>query len=110
MPASISLGNTALWPTLAETFQENSRDRILMREYAGADVLSRTLDRANGMERTGAGDYNQHLFGGIVAGKGMDFAINGNFIARDAIAQTFDCNRGMLTLHLGAGNILDTSI
>ena len=110
MPAVLSLNSTAIWPTLAETFQENSRERILMREYAGADVMPRTLDRANGMERTGAGNYDQHLFGGIVAGKGMDFAINNNFIARDANAQTYDCNRGMLTLHLGAGNILDTSI
>jgi hypothetical protein len=82
---------------------------VLLRETAGADVLLRTLDRATGMERTGAADYDQYFFGGIVAGKGMDFAINNNFIARDAIAQTYDCNRGMLTLHLGAGNILDIS-
>lgn len=110
MPASISLNTTALWPSLAETLAENSRKRVLVRETAGADVLPRTLDRANGMERTGTGDYDQYLFGGIVAGKGMDWAVNGNFVARDAIAQTFDCRRGMLTVHLGAGNILDTSI
>lgn len=110
MPATVARNDTALWPTLDKTFQDFSRKRILLRETAGADVMPRTLDRANGMDRTGAGDYNRYLFGGIVAGKRMDWLINGNVIARDAIAQTFDCKRGMLTLHLGAANILDTSI
>lgn len=108
MAAIISIRDTALWPTLGETLQELSRNKTLTRETAGADVLPRTMDRANGMWRTGPPDVDQLLFGGIVAGKEMDWINYGNMVPRDAIDQTTDARRGMLTLHLGNGAILDS--
>ncbi|CAK7059756.1 MAG: hypothetical protein DELT_01378 [Desulfovibrio sp.] len=110
MPASVSLSKMGIWPTLAETFQDFSRKDIIVRETSGADVNQRALDRANGMERTSSGSYDQYLFGGITAGKSMDWVINGNFVARDNITQTTDGKRGILTMHLHAGNILDSSV
>ena len=110
MPASFSVNDTALWPTLGETLEELSRRRYLNRETMGASVMARTLDRQGGMERTGAALRDQALFGGIVAGKNMDWTESGNFMPRDAIMQTDDLRRGMLTLHQTAGTILDASV
>ena len=108
MPRTYSYDETRLWPTLAQTMDDLTRQKALNRDSFGAGVNARSLDRMSGMERTGAPDTNQALFGGIVAGKSMDFAINGNFMPRDAIMQTADANRGTLTLHLGTGTLLDT--
>ena len=110
MPAAISVNSTQLWPTLAETLADLSREKTLTRETVGASALPRTLDRKNGMERTGAADETQTMFGGIVAGKNMDWTISGNFVPRDAFMQMDDLNRGMQTLHMGTGYILNTSI
>lgn len=110
MPASFSVNDTALWPTLGETLEDLSRPRVITRESMGASRMARTLDRQGGMERTGAPSRAQYLFGGIVAGKDMDWAASGNFVPRDAIMQTGDVRRGTLTAHLGPGTILDTSI
>lgn len=110
MPVGIAVNNTQLWPTLAESLADLSRAKILMRETLGADAFPRTLDRGNGTERSGAADETQRLFGGIVAGKNMDWTISGNFLPRDAFSQTDDLHRGMQTLHMGTGHILNTSI
>ena len=110
MPVAIDVNSTQIWPTLAEVLAEQSRDKIITRETMGADVLPRTLDRMNGMERTGAPDEVQRLFGGIVASDNMDWVIAGNTVARDAITPADDLHRGMQTLHLGTGHILNTSI
>lgn len=110
MPASFSVNNKAVWPTLGETLEELSRRKLHTRETMGAAVMARTLDRESGMERTGAPSRDQALFGGIIAGKGMDWVATGNYVPRDAIRQTDELRRGTLTLHLGIGSILDTSI
>ena len=109
MPAAISLDDTRLWPSLGEQFAEFSRDRIITREAMGASVAARTLDRGNGMERTGAVDNDQRLFGGIVAGKSMDWTITGHILPRDAFMQSDDISRGMQVLHMSTGHILDTT-
>ncbi len=109
MPAAIALNSTKLWPTLAESLAELSREKTLTRETLGASALPRTLDRMNGMERTGAPDTGQHLFGGIVAGN-MDWTISGGFLPRDAFMRTADLQRGMQTVHMGTGYILNTSV
>jgi len=110
MPASFSVNDTSLWPTLGETLQEMSRPKVITRETMGASVMARTLDRQGGMERTGAASRDQYLFGGVVAGKSMDRVISGNYVPRDAIVQSSDMRRGMLTGHLSPGNIIDTSV
>ena len=110
MALSFSVSDTRLWPSLAQTMEELSRKKALNRDTFGADVMARTMDRMNGMERTGAVDVDQMLFGGIVAGDNMDYVINGNFVPRDAITQTTDAARGMLTLHLGTGHLLDSQV
>ena len=110
MPRTYSLTETRLWPTLAQTMDELTRHKALNRDSFGAGVAARSLDRGNGMERTGAPDVNQAIFGGIVAGKSMDWAVNGNFMPRDAILQTTDAKRGSLTLHLDTGILLDTQV
>lgn len=110
MPRTYSLTETRLWPTLAQTMDELTRQKALNRDSFGAGVAPRSLDRMNGMERTGAPDVNQAIFGGIVAGDNMDYVINGNFMPRDAILQTADARRGMLTLHLDTGILLDTQV
>ena len=110
MPASFSVNDTALWPTLGSTLEDLSRVRVLNRETLGAAAIARTLDRENGMDRTGAAPRAQALFGGIVGGKNMDWTEPGNFMPRDAILRTDDLRRGMLTLHQTAGTILDTSV
>lgn len=110
MSAAISVNSTQLWPTLGETFAEFSRERVLTRETVGTDALPRTLDRMNGMERTGAADNNQRLFGGIVAGDSVDWSTAGHFLPRDAFTQTDDLHRGMQVLHMGVGGILNTSV
>lgn len=109
MPAAIFLDDTRLWPSLGEQFAEFSRDRIITREAMGASVAARTLDRGNGMERTGAVDNDQRLFGGIVDGKSMDWAITGHILPRDAFMQTDDISRGMQVLHMSTGHILNTT-
>ena len=108
MPSSFSVNDTALWPTLGETLAELSRQKILTRETVGASVLARSLDRANGMERTGAADYNQRVFGGSVSGNWLDVPGGGNLVPRDVMRQTWDEGRGMLTMHLNGGSLLDT--
>lgn len=108
MAATYSLTESRLWPTLAQTLDEYSRKKALNRDSFGADVATRSMDRMNGMERTGAVSVDQALFGGIVAGDNMDYVINGNFMSRDAILQVTDARRGMLTMHLGTGMLLDT--
>lgn len=110
MPSIVSLNDATLWPTLGETLADLSRSKVHARETMGASCMARTLDRANGMERTGAPPRDQALFGGVVAGKGMDWVETGNFLPRDVIMQTDDLRRGMLTLQLNTGNILNTSI
>ena len=110
MPETYSLTSTRLWPTLGQTLEEYSRKRALTRESFGAGVAPRSLDRMNGMERTGAPGTNQALFGGIVAGDNMDHVINGNFMPRDAILQTTDIKRGSLTPFLDTGILLDTQV
>lgn len=108
--AAISLDDTRLWPNLGEQFAEFSRDRIVTREAMGASVIARTLDRGNGMERTGAVDTDQRLFGGIVSGESMDWGITGHILPRDAAMQSDDISRGMQVLHLSTGHILNTSV
>ena len=110
MPGAIAVTDTKLWPTLAQSFARLSSEATLTRETMGAASYPRTLDRMNGMERTGAADHDQFLFGGIVAGKSMDWSITGGYVPRDAFTQVSDLNRGMQTLHLGTGHILNTSI
>ena len=108
MPSSLHVKDTALWPTLGQTFADLSRHKILSRETIGAGVAIRSLDRANGMERTGAADYDQRLFGGSVSGNRLDILSAGSIVPRDAMEQTFDARRGMQTMHLNGGYILDT--
>lgn len=110
MPGAISVNDTKLWPTMAESFARFSSEGTMTRETMGASTYARTLDRGNGMDRTGAPDYDRELFGGIVAGKSMDWAITGGYVPRDAFTQTSDLHRGMQTLHMGTGYILNTSI
>ncbi|GHV53930.1 hypothetical protein FACS1894206_05620 [Deltaproteobacteria bacterium] len=110
MPASFSVNSTQLWPTLGESLAELVRPKHLVRATTGASASARTLDRAGGMERTGAAPLEQDIFGGIVAGKKMDWTMSGNYVARDVISRADDLRRGMITLHLGRGNILDTSL
>ena len=110
MPASFSVSSTQLWPTLGQSLEELSRKKILLRETVGASALPRTLDRGNGMERTGAPSYDQHLFGGIVAGDSMDWVAARHVVPRDAFMQTDDIHRGMQVLHMGTGYILNTSV
>ena len=110
MPGAIAVNDTKLWPTLAQGFARLSSEATLTRETMGAAAYPRTLDRMNGMDRTGAADHGQHLFGGIVAGKSMDWTITGGYVPRDAFVMTADCNRGMQTLHMGTGYILNTSV
>ena len=105
---SFSVTDTQLWPSLARTLEDLSRHKAHVRETVGADVFPRTLDRMNGMERTGAEPIRQRLFGGIVAGDGMDQVASGAFVPRDAMWMNTDANRGMLTLHLGIGLVLDS--
>jgi len=109
MPAAINVNSTRIWPTLGETLADLSRERTLTRETLGTSAIARTLDRANGMVRTGAADNAQTLYGGIVAGKNMDWAANGNVVPRDAFSQTDDLMRGLQTLHMGSGRLLNTS-
>lgn len=103
MPVSRDINSTALWPGLAETLAEGARPRVLLRETAGADVMMRTLDRAGGMERTGADDYERRVFNGSAAGRSADLA------AGEAVARNLDAAREVRTAHLGVGAILDTS-
>ena len=110
MSGVIAVNDTKLWPSLAQSLARLSSRGTLTRETMGASSYPRTLDRMNGMERTGAADYTQSLFGGIVAGKSMDWTITGASVPRDAFAMTSDCNRGMQTLHMGTGHILNTSV
>ena len=110
MAGSISLTDTTILPTLGQTFAEMNREKHLTRETVGAGVFVRSLDRMNGMERTGAPSYDQFLFGGIAVGKSMDWHISGNYVPRDAFVQTQDLHRGMQTLHMGTGHVLDTSV
>ncbi len=109
MPAAVNINSTRLWPTLGETLADLSRKKNLTREVLGTGTIARTLDRGNGMERMGAADNTQGIFGGIVAGKNMDWAIAGNVVPRDAFSQTDDLMRGLQTLHMASGHILNTS-
>ena len=110
MPGAIAVNDTTLWPTMAQSFARFSSEGTLTRETMGASTFARSLDRMNGMDRTGAADYDQHMFGGIVAGKNMDWTITGGYVPRDAFVQVSDLNRGMQTLHMGTGYILNTAI
>lgn len=110
MAASFSIRETGLWPTLGQTLADLSRAKDLNRETLGAGVYARSLDRGNGMERTGAHPVDQELFGGIVAGKGMDSINTGNMVPRDAVTQTYDAQRGMQTMHMGGGMFIDTFV
>lgn len=110
MRGYISVNDTSLWPTLGETLEELSRKKVLTRETAGADVYMRTLDRAGGMERTGAAPVDQLLFGGIVAGKGMDWASYGNVTARDVTERVYDAQTAALTVNTASGSIINSFI
>lgn len=108
MPATFSLSEKKIWPTLGQTLEELSRKKTHSRDTLGADALPRTLDRMNGMWRSGAESPTQALFGGIVAGKDMDWVLSGNVVPRDAVLQRTDAQRGLLTMHLGGGLLLDS--
>lgn len=110
MDGSISLNDTSLWPTLGETLEEFSRKKVLTRETAGAGVYMRTLDRAGGMERTGAAPLDQFLFGGIVAGRGIDWASYGNITARDVTERVYDAQTATLTVDTASGSIINSFV
>ncbi len=98
----------SLWPTLGQTVADLARNEQLSRETLNAGVYVRSLDRANGMERTGAYTIDQAVYGGSVAwGPYLDTINAGTVAPRDAVTQTFDAQRGMQTLHMGTGHILD---
>ncbi len=100
--------DTSLWPTLGQTIADLARNEQLNRETLNAGVYARSLDRANGMERTGSHTIDQAVYGGSVAwGPFLDTINAGTVVPRDAVMQTFDAQRGMQTLHMGTGAILD---
>ncbi len=101
--------DTTLWPTLGQTVADLARNEQLNRETLNAGVYVRSLDRMNGMERTGSHTIDQAVYGGTVAwGPYLDTINAGTVVPRDAVTQTFDAQRGMLTLYTGTGHILDT--
>ena len=100
--------DTSLWPTLGQTVADLARNEQLNRETLNAGVYTRSLDRENGMERTGAHPIDQAVFGGTVAWTHLDTLNAGTVVPRDAVTQTYDAQRGMLTLFTGTGHILDT--
>ena len=108
MATSFSMTDMSLWPSLGQTIADLARNEQLNRETLNAGVYVRSLDRANGMERTGAYPIDQAVYGGIVAGNYLDTLNAGTAVPRDAVTQTFDAQRGMITLYTGTGNILDS--
>ena len=108
MASSLAVTDTSLWPTMGQTLASLSRHESLNRETLGAGVYVRSLDRHNGMERTGAHPFDQELFGGMVAGTHLDTINAASLVPRDAITNTMDAQRGMQTMHMGTGHLLDT--
>lgn len=108
MATSFSVTDTSLWPSLGQTIADLARNELLNRETLNAGVYVRSLDRANGMESTGAYTIDQALYGGIVAGNFLDTLNAGTVVPRDAVMQTFDAQRGMITLYTGTGHLVDS--
>ena len=107
MATSFAITESSLWPTLGQTLSRLAHHEILNRETLGAGVYARSLDRGNGMERTGAHPVDQELFGGAVAGSHLDTIASASATPRDAIINTTDAQRGMQTMHMGVGHLLD---
>ena len=107
MATSISLTDTSLWPTLGQTIADLARHETVNRETMGAGIVARSLDRMNGLESTGAAPVEQEVYGGIVAGGYLDTINTGCMGPRDAVVQNYDSQRGMLTLFMGRGALID---
>lgn len=108
MATSFSFSETSLWPPLGQTVADLAQHQALERETMGAGVIARTLDRMNGLETTGAPSITQNTFGGMVAGNFLDTIPAGSLGPRDAVAQIYDVQRGLMTVHTGNGILVDS--
>lgn len=107
MASSFSVRDTSLWPTLGQTIADLAHAEVINRETLGAGVMARSMDRMNGMAMTGAPSVVEDIFGGMVAGRYLDTLSAGPMSPRDAVEQTYDVQRGMMTLYTGNGGIID---
>ena len=107
MATSFSIRDTSLWPTLGQTIADLAHAEVINRETMGAGIIARSLDRMNGMDTTGPPTVSQQTYGGMVAGNALNTISSGALAPRDAVEQTYDVQRGMMTLYTGNGGIID---